>query len=379
MRLHAQIINTRKNGMCPVYIICYINRERVRLKTNVEVKYNEFDRSQGVVYGYVKNAKDKNLLINNIKKQITEIEIRYRLRNLDFTAKDLKNEFEKPHYNTSFLSFYSQELEKRKTAISISMYQKYSITLKKLQKFRNEITFNDLNIDLLNDYSAFCKKTGNCQNTINANLKNIKYFVRLAYKKKMILEDIFTDYKISNIQPHRNFLSEKELYKLVDYYKRKIFTEKQLKILRPFLFSCFTGLRFSDIENLRFDNIVEDTIIIKPIKTSYLDKVVRIPLCQQAIDLIDFSIKRRRVFTLFSSQYINRELKNILDMVDIKKYITFHCARHTFATFYLRKTKDLTGLQRLLGHANLADTMIYLHVIDDDLRVNIKELDKVFT
>lgn len=378
MRLQAQIINVKKSGLCPVYVICYISRERVRFKTGVEVRYNEFDHQSGAVKGHIKGAKDKNLLINNIKRIITEIDIRYRLQNKELTAELLRNEYDKPNYNTSFLSFYEVELEKRKAGLSPSMYEKYDVTLKKLSRFRPEITFNEINADLLNDFSGYCKKLGNCQNTINSNLKNIKFFVRLAYKRKMIFEDVFTEYKISNIKPHRNYLSEKELYKLLDYFKRNILNERHRSILQPFLFSCFTGLRFSDVENLRFDNINEDTIIIKPVKTSHIDKIVKIPLCGPAKQLIDWSKKTRKVFSIYTSQYINRELKDICDLVGIRKRITFHCARHTFATMYLSKTKDLAGLQKLLGHSNLSETMIYAHVIDDDIRENIKSLDIIF-
>ena len=378
MRLQAQIINVKKSGLCPVYVICYISRERVRFKTGVEVRYNEFDHQSGAVKGHIKGAKDKNLLINNIKRMITEIDIRYRLQNKELTAELLRNEYDKPNYNTSFLSFYEVELEKRKAGLSTNMYEKYDVTLKKLSRFRPEITFNEINADLLNDFSGYCKKLGNCQNTINSNLKNIKFFVRLAYKRKMIFEDVFTEYKISNIKPHRNYLSEKELYKLLDYFKRNILNEKHRSVLQPFLFSCFTGLRFSDVENLRFDNINEDTIIIKPIKTSHIDKVVKIPLCGPAKQLIDWSKKTRKVFSIYTSQYLNRELKIICDLVGIRKRITFHCARHTFATMYLSKTKALAGLQKLLGHSNLSETMIYAHVIDDDIRENIKSLDLIF-
>lgn len=378
MRLQAQIINVKKSGFCPVYVICYISRDRVRFKTGVEVKYNEFDHEAGAVKGHIKCARDKNLLINNIKRMITEIDIRYRLQNKELTAELLRNEYDKPNYNTSFLSFYAVELEKRKAGLSPSMYEKYDVTLKKLSRFRAEITFNEINADLLNEFSGYCKKLGNCQNTINSNMKNIKFFVRLAYRRKMIFEDVFTEYKISNIKPYRYYLSEKELYKLLDYFKRNIFNEKHRSVLQPFLFSCFTGLRFSDVETLKFDNIADDMIIIKPVKTSHIDKVVKIPLCTSAKQLIDWSRKTRKVFSIYSSQYINRELKNICDMVGIRKRITFHCARHTFATMYLSKTKDLAGLQKLLGHSNLSETMIYAHVIDDDIRENIKSLDMIF-
>jgi len=317
-------------------------------------------------------------LINNIKKIITEIELRYRLQNKELTAELLRNEFKKPNYNTSFLSFYEIELEKKKNGLSESMYEKYDVTLKKLKRFKSEIIFSELDCDLLNDFSKYCRKLGNCQNTINSNLKNIKFFVRLAYRKKLIFEDVFTDYKISNIKPLRNYLTESELQNIITYFKMKIFNDIQRKVLQPFLFACFTGLRFSDVENLKFDNFIDDYIVLTPQKTSYIDKKIKIPFCNAAKDLVNWDRKTRKVFDMYCSQYINRELKKICDSIGIKKQITFHCARHTFATIYLRKTNDLAGLQKLLGHSNINETMIYAHALDDTITDNMKSLDSIF-
>lgn len=210
-------------------------------------------------------------------------------------------------------------------------------------------------------------------------MKNIKFFIRLAYRKKLIYEDVFLDYKISNIKPLRNFLTEPELQKIILYYKKKIFNDMQRKILKTFLFSCFTGLRYSDVKALRFDNFIDDYIVLQPQKTSYINKTIKIPLCQAANNLVPWNKKTRKVFDMYCSQYINRELKNICESVGIKKNITFHCARHTFATMYLRKTNDLAGLQKLLGHSNISETMIYAHALDDDIKENIKSLDTVFS
>lgn len=378
MKLQAKIINVKKSGLCPVYVICYLDGERIRFKTGVDVFINDFDQASGTVKRTCKDAKDKNLLINSVKKVITEIEIRYRLKHLELTPELLKAEYQRPNYNTSFISFYEFELQKRKGLLSFNMYEKYDVTLRKLKRFRPEITFSQLDIDFLNDFSIYCKKLGNCQNTINGNLKNIKFFVRLAYRKNLINDDIFKEYKISTIRPMRNFLTEKELKLIIGYFRKNIFNDKHREILKTFLFACFTGLRFSDIQNLQFDHIFDDMLILKPQKTKFIDKTVKIPLCQPAKELIDYSKKTRKVFHVFSSQYVNRELKQIMDSVNIRKRITFHCARHTFATMYLRKTNDLAGLQKLLGHSNISETMIYAHSLDDDIQINIKTLDNIF-
>ncbi len=378
MKLQAQIINVKKSGLCPVYVICYLAGERIRFKTGVDVLMNEFDQASGTVKRTCTGAKDKNLLINSVKKVITEIEIRYRLKHLELTPELLKAEYQRPNYNTSFFAFYEFELQKRKGLLSFSMFEKYDVTLRKLKRFRTDITFSQLDIDFLNDYSIHCKKLGNCQNTINGNLKNIKFFVRLAYRKNLTNDDIFKEYKISTIRPIRHFLTERELKLIIAYYRKNIFNTNHREILKTFLFACFTGLRFSDIENLQFDHIFDDMLILKPQKTKFIDKTVKIPLCQPAKEMIDYSKKTRKVFHVFSAQYVNRELKQIMDAVNIRKRITFHCARHTFATMYLRKTNDLAGLQKMLGHSNISETMVYAHALDDDIKINIQTLDNVF-
>jgi len=371
-------MNTKKNGQCPVYVVCYVDRVRCRFETGVDVYPSDFDKSSGTIKSKTVENKDKNLFINNVKKRITEIEVKYRLSNKKLTAELLQNEYKLPDFQTSFYSFYEMELKKRKGVLSPSTYEKYEITLTKLKRFRDKLNFADLNVDFINDYKTYCKALGNCQNSINANLKNIKTFTRLAYKAGLAPFDLFGEIRISNIEPIRNFLTEPELNKLYSYYKLNRFHENEKDIIRPFIFSCFTGLRFSDVQALKFANIQDNFIRVKMIKTERLDKEVKIPLSDLAREMIDFNRKTKTVFSMYSEQYMNRELKRLCHDSGIQKDITFHCARHTFATIYLRNSQnDYKGLQRLLGHANIAETMKYAHVSDDDIIYNIQGLNNV--
>jgi len=378
MKLVAQLMNAKKNGQCPVYVVCYVDRVRCRFSTGIDIYPDDFDRPSGTVKSRTAENKDKNLFINNVKKRITEIEVRYRLQNKKLTAELLQTEFEMPEYKTSFYAFYENELSKRKGVLAPSTYEKYSITLRKLKLYREQLIFCDLNVDFLNEYKSYCKSIGNCQNTINANLKNIKTFSRLAYKAGLCSNELFSDVRISNIEPIRNFLTEKELNKLFDFYKYKKFDAKDKDVLRPFLFSCFTGLRFSDVKALKFANIQNDVLLVKMKKTEYIDKFVKIPLCDASRGLINFNRKTKTVFSMYSEQYMNRQLKSICRNIGIEKDITFHCSRHTFATLYLRRSKnDFKGLQRLLGHSNISETMKYIHVMEDDIFENMNSLNAV--
>ncbi len=371
-------MSAKKSGKCPLYVVCYVDRVRCRFATGVDVYPDEFNKFTGMVKSKSNENKDKNLFINNVKKRITEIEVRYRLQNKKLTAEILQNEFELPDYQTSFYSFYEMELKKRKGNLAASTFEKYEITLKKMKRYREQLNFADLNVDFINAYKAYCKEQGNCQNSINANLKNIKTFTRLAYKAGLAPFDLFGDVRISNIEPIRNFLTEAELNKIYFYYKLNRYHENEKDILRPFLFSCFTGLRFSDVKALKFSNFQDNMFRVKMIKTEYIDKEVKIPACNMALEMIDFQRKTKTVFSMYSEQYMNRQLKALCKASGINKDITFHCGRHTFATIYLRNShNDFKGLQKLLGHANITETMKYAHVSDDDIVSNIKGLNSI--
>ena len=118
---------------------------------------------------------------------------------------------------------------------------------------------------------------------------------------------------------------------------------------------------------------------MQPYKTRGISKIVKIPLSNPALEILNDHIGQHQVkghiFKPYCDQVTNRILKNLMDLFEIDKNITFHCGRHTFATMYLRKTKDLAGLQKLLGHYSIQDTMKYAHVMDDDVRESIKVFD----
>jgi integrase len=156
----------------------------------------------------------------------------------------------------------------------------------------------------------------------------------------------------------------------------KISSEVERNTLRTFLFSCFTGLRISDIHNIKMENIVKNTLIFVPIKTSSTtNKTLRIPLPEPAQTLIKDVSRLRlygKIFHTEADQTMNKRLKTILAAMDINKKMSFHCGRHTFATVFLRNGGKLHILQKLLGHHSIKETMKYVHILPDDTEEQMK-------
>lgn len=143
------------------------------------------------------------------------------------------------------------------------------------------------------------------------------------------------------------------------------------EVQRAFLFSYFTGLRLSDIKNLTTEHIktMADTTKAVVIKTQKTGTRVFVPLQAEAVELIKGRAKGKYLFRLPEyTKTIERELEKWRILADVDTHVTFHVARHTFATQLMRKKVRLEVVSKLLGHTNLTTTQIYAEI--DEFTIN---------
>ncbi|UJH92093.1 site-specific integrase [Antarcticibacterium sp. 1MA-6-2] len=180
----------------------------------------------------------------------------------------------------------------------------------------------------------------------------------------------------------RQFLTERELHILEE---TKFTSESLERVKDMFLFSCYSGLSYTDLKELTTDQIVKgidgkDWIYTKREKTQ---QSVKIPLLECAKDIIkkyqeQVFKEAKKVFPVISNQKINKYLKDIIDSIGIRKKITFHSARHTFATVItLSNGVPIETVSKLLGHKKLSTTQIYARVLEKKLSLDISKLDQI--
>ena len=179
-------------------------------------------------------------------------------------------------------------------------------------------------------------------------------------------------------QTERNYLTEEELQTLINTPN----THSESDVARAFLFSCFCGLRWSDISTLVWGDIRSCgtglQIEKRMVKTR---EMLYLPLSQEAA----FFLPDRQgkgpsdlVFRLRSYASASVALKKWLSDAGISKPVTFHCARHTFATLLLTQKQDLYPVSKLLGHKNIKVTQIYAEVVDRKKREAVNSLSGIF-
>ena len=226
------------------------------------------------------------------------------------------------------------------------------------------------------------KKMGN--NTIMKHIARFRKLINLSLKLGWIERDPFINFESKFIKTERGFLSLEELQEI----ENKQFTIPRLELVKDlFVFSCYTSLSYIDVIHLTADNICigidgELWIYYRREKTT---KPIRIPLLPKALQIIEKykgnlkSIAQGSIFPKISNQKLNSYLKEIADVCGIKKNLTFHIARHTFATTVtLSNGMPIETVSKLLGHSRISTTQIYAKVIERKVSDDMQRLRAQF-
>ena len=217
-------------------------------------------------------------------------------------------------------------------------------------------------------------------NAVMKHLERLRKMVTMAVRLEWLDKDPFAAFKLHFKKVEREFLSEAELSAI----EKKNFTIERLSYIRDlFVFACYTGLSYIDVMNLTSNNIRKgingmNWIITQRKKTL---TPVRIPLLEQAQSLIDKyasnprSQSKETLFPIMSNQKLNSYLKEIADLCEVNKNLTFHVARHTFATTVtLTNGVPIESVSKMLGHTNLKTTQIYAKVIEKKIADDMVKL-----
>ncbi len=382
MKLHKTLRNyTRKDGTKPIRITVYSHKQTIHIPTKVYVNPQQFDETRGIIKGKSKEARDGNLIIDNICKDLTDIIVKYRLMNANLTPKKLYQEYKNPSYELDFHLFLDNAIKER-SELEWSTQKHHLSIAAKLKEFQKELPFSEVDVDFLIRFERWLAYTKNNKpNTVHSNMKALKAYLNIARRKGIIRINPFEEHKITKVKTDRVFLTKDELQHLYVNRRDMKLDNTEIRVLRHFLFMCFTALRISDFNAIRHDQVVNGILYYVPLKTlKKKSKMIRIKLTNQAIVLIrEEGSNEGKIFDTISEQKMNVYLKEIADKLGIVKNISNHSARHTFATIFITETNDVAALQVLLGHGDLRETMTYVHltdtVIDDRMDIFQKAFD----
>lgn len=367
-----------KKGMALVQVEAYLGRKKKYFSTKVYLKPEQWDNKKLIVKNHP-NADALNRLIYEFVATIEKKELESWQQGKRISLELLKNALTTQENNSSFISFFRQEV--MNSSLKDSTKRNHLSTLMLLQEFKKNITFSDLTFELISSFEYFLQLKGYHTNTIAKHMKHLKRHVNIAINKEYIeiQKYAFRKYKIKTIENKHTHLVPEELERLENLILSGRYVKLQ-KSLDAFLFCCYAGMRYSDFINLSSENFVdinqETWLIYKSVKTG---TEVRLPLyllfSGKGIAILNkYRDNLEDFFHLRDNSNVNKDLIIITRLAGLSKRISFHTARHTNATLLIYNGINITTVQKLLGHKSVKTTQVYTNVMDMTI---IHDLEKM--
>ncbi len=384
--LRSNYVN--KEGKTSVMLRIYLNNERLSLgSTGISVKSSQWDKEKERIKGRTTEALNTNLQLDNIASGLQSIFRRIEMSDV-VSLERIKSEFlgKKEEIDTLMQLFEKHNGDVAKqvgVSVGKATLQKYNVCKRHFSEFlekqfkRSDLKLTELTYIVIREFDLYLRtEVGQNPNTATKTMKTFKTITLLGQKMGVLLHDPFMNHRF-HIEPvNRGFLTDEEILLIAN----KDLGISRLELVRDiFIFSCFTGLAYIDVSNLTPDHIVtlgdKQWIMTQRQKTSVETNVLLLDIPKAIIAKYGGKTYRNgKLFPMLTNQKTNSYLKEIADICGIKKNLTFHLARHTFATMSLSKGVPMESVSKMLGHTNIRTTQIYARITNKKIEHDMEEL-----
>ena len=367
----------------------YLNNERLSLgSTGIAITASQWDKDKERIKGRTTDALSTNLQLDNIASGLQAIFRKIEMSD-ELSLERIKSEFlgKKDEIDTFMQLFEKHNTDiSKQVGISVSKatLQKYNVCKRHFSDFldkqykRNDLKLTELTYLVIREFDLYLRTVvGQNSNTATKTMKTFKTITLLGQKMGVLLHDPFMNHRFHLEPVNRGFLTDEEILLIAN----KEIGIPRLELVRDiFIFSCFTGLAYIDVSNLTPDHIItlgdKQWIMTQRQKTSVETNILLLDIPKAIIDKYNPAYPKRenKLFPILSNQKMNAYLKEIADLCGIKKNLTFHLARHTFATMSLSKGVPMESVSKMLGHTNIKTTQIYARITNKKIEHDMEEL-----
>lgn len=383
VRFFARKDRATEDGLIPVSMRIGLNRERIAIPTKIHVKESEWSAEQGRIAMVSRQARLKNEQLEAFKIKAFECQRELMNEGKPITLENIKAKWSgvSTEKKIMLMDVFANHNAQMKVLINKEFapltMERYETSFRHTQSFMrwkykvDDVDVKELKYEFIADYEFWLKSVRNCDhNTSMKYLSNFKKIVHICIKNGWLNRDPFVGFKLAKREIERPFLVEDELNRIID----KDFSMARTRQVRDiFIFCCYTGLAYADVEKLTREEVTVGIDGEKWIWTSRqkTDSTTRVPLLPPALEILERykddpqCVVKGRLLPVLSNQKMNTYLKEIADACDITKKMTFHTARHTFATTVtLTNGVPIETVSKMLGHRNLKTTQHYAKILD---------------
>ncbi len=390
-----------KDGEVGVMVRISVGGQRTQFSSKLTVNPELWDAKASIVTGDSTTAHLINEKLREIKSELNFHYKELERQGIYVTVDKVRDAYLGVIASVQMLlvvfKTHNEELKQRiGKDISASGVEKYERTRSRLHEFMkyqynmDDIPLKEINYNFIYSFETYLTTVWDCSvNTIAKYMQQFKHIVALAKNNGWIHSDPFTNFKIRFKKVDRGYLTQDELTTIM---QKKFFIKRLEQVRDIFVFSCFTGLAYVDVKNLSENDIQKSFdgklwIIKKRQKTDIQSNILLLDIPKMILGKYKGMLRGNQLLPVISNQRLNSYLQEIADLCGIEKHLTFHLARHTFATTVtLAKGVPMETVSKMLGHTSIRTTQIYARITDSkigndmqELSVKLKELNGMLT
>ena len=383
-----------ESGPMPIYMRITVEGKSAELTISRKSSPDRWCSKSHRENGTKDSTKGLNSYLDDLQRRLVEVHLQLIDERKKITALSLKNKFLDRRDKTHFLiEIFKAHIVEMESLVGIDFERNtlkgYQTTVNHLEGYiktnykKTDLEIDRLDYSFIHDFDYYLKKEFKCVPvTVAKYVKNLKKIVNGCIKTKLLTENPFSEYKPKIKVKEREFLSQAQLDRIID---RKLESGRVEQVRDVFVFSCYTGLCYADVKKLSRKEIMigidgEQWIMTKRKKT---ETSSRIPVLKPALDIIEKYKDHPRcenegiVLPVLSNQKMNSYLKEIAKDCNIPQNLTFHLARHTFATTVtLTNGVPIETVSKMLGHLDIKTTQHYAKVIDVKVSRDMQALQR---
>lgn len=391
--LHFYAKSTKMNasGKLPIYVRLTINGQRLEFSSKKFIEKTKWSPELAKMKGHTEEARSINSYLDMMRSKVLSTEMDLLHKEEELSIENFQSILLGEDKNQRMLIPIFQDHNSKMKELLGKKYapgtlQRFEVTLNHIQNFLHwKYNATDIRIDkvdhcFVTEFEFYLRSVKNCSNNTSVKyVRNFRKIIKICLNNDWLEKNPFSKYEGKVIEVDKEFLTEEEIQKI---YAKK-FMNARLELVRDiFIFCCFTGLAYIDVQQLRKDHLGigidgNKWIFKNRQKTDTRSKIPLLPIAEELVKKYSEHPKclnEDRVLPVLSNQKMNSYLKEIGDVCNIQKEITFHMARHSFATsITLTNGVPIESVSKMLGHKSLRTTQHYAKIVDkkvsDDMAV----------
>ncbi len=390
-----------KENLAPIYVRIYVDGIRAEFASQHAIPLNVWDNKNGKVKNTYKSALIINSFLDKTKSDLQHLFLIETTKNGIISSKDLRDLYlnkpkkeAAPQHKTILQAFDYHNLKMAETVkvgkVVPKTLTRYHITRNKVENFiklhfkTSDKPLPELRLSFVTEFEHYLLTVEKIQsNTAHKYIKNLKKIMNMAVGLDWIPSNPFMQFKCSYTNPEREILNQDELNHIMN---KKMHTARLEEVRDVFIFCCYTGFAYADVYQFEKDAVMKGLdgnlwLSTNRQKTGTKESVPLLPVALEILNKYEnheYCTKFNKLLPVNSNQRYNSYLKEIADLCGIKKKLTSHIARHTFATTVtLANGVPIETVSSMLGHSNIRTTQIYAKVVEQKVSDDMAKLKAI--